>query len=306
MPIHHPHLIRPILPDERVLEVGPGAYPWPRADVLCDRFSRSDPEALSQDGFATRPTYNQPAIICERAGLPFKDAAFDYVVCSHVLEHVEPAELEQFINELVRVARGGYLEFPRYLLELQGDTQVHRWLMNVVDGEIRLLEKARVQPFVTLAATLIGNTYATLTRHSAGYQQVYREYGLLWVSGLEWRDRIAWRVVESWEELLAGDRSEDAIGRIAPREWEQARMSYRLRSAVRRRFGRRRDTAASGDAARPFPTWLPEVLRCPACGEAKMALEASTARCGACGAGFPVRDGEYLLGPAAGVSGVPR
>ena len=37
--------------------------------------------------------------------LPFSDKAFDYVICSHVLEHVEDPDL--LISELMRVSNTG-------------------------------------------------------------------------------------------------------------------------------------------------------------------------------------------------------
>ncbi len=42
--------------------------------------------------------------------LPFKDKEFDYVILSHVLEHVP--NLLEFKNELIRIAKSGYIELP--------------------------------------------------------------------------------------------------------------------------------------------------------------------------------------------------
>ncbi len=42
--------------------------------------------------------------------LPFKDKEFDYVILSHVLEHVP--NLLQFKDELVRIGKSGYIELP--------------------------------------------------------------------------------------------------------------------------------------------------------------------------------------------------
>lgn len=41
---------------------------------------------------------------------PFNDNQFDYVICSHVIEHVHNIDL--FFLELFRVAARGYLEYP--------------------------------------------------------------------------------------------------------------------------------------------------------------------------------------------------
>lgn len=45
-------------------------------------------------------------IICGSAiNLPYKDKAFDLVVSSDTLEHIEPEDVDQTINEIVRVAK---------------------------------------------------------------------------------------------------------------------------------------------------------------------------------------------------------
>ena len=45
--------------------------------------------------------------------LPFKDKEFDFVISSHVIEHVE--DFEFFINELQRISTKGYIELPTRL-----------------------------------------------------------------------------------------------------------------------------------------------------------------------------------------------
>ena len=45
--------------------------------------------------------------------LPFKDKEFDFVIASHVIEHVE--DFEFFIKELERISSKGYIELPSRL-----------------------------------------------------------------------------------------------------------------------------------------------------------------------------------------------
>ena len=47
--------------------------------------------------------------------LPFKDKEFDYVILSHVLEHVP--NLLTFKDELVRIGKSGYIELPTKLYD---------------------------------------------------------------------------------------------------------------------------------------------------------------------------------------------
>ena len=47
--------------------------------------------------------------------LPFKDKEFDYIILSHVLEHVP--NLLEFKDELVRIGKSGYIELPTKLYD---------------------------------------------------------------------------------------------------------------------------------------------------------------------------------------------
>jgi SAM-dependent methyltransferase len=54
---------------------------------------------------------------------PFEDKAFDYVICSHVLEHVPDPRL--FLDEMFRVAHRGYLEYPLLAYDYLYNFDVH-------------------------------------------------------------------------------------------------------------------------------------------------------------------------------------
>ena len=57
--------------------------------------------------------------------MPFADGAFDYVVCSHMLEHVvDPAAV---VAEMVRVAAAGYIEVPEAASAKILDFPSHLW-----------------------------------------------------------------------------------------------------------------------------------------------------------------------------------
>ena len=113
----------PVDNDAVVLDVGSGDKPSWRADVLLDRYvgaehagQRSGTDAAR----VTRPLFDAPA-----DDMPFADGAFDYAICSHVLEHVpDPAAV---IGELTRVARAGYIEVPEASSAKIIDFPSHLW-----------------------------------------------------------------------------------------------------------------------------------------------------------------------------------
>ncbi len=83
-----------IHPSDLVLEVGSGNNPNPRSDILVDRYLYDNGQRAG--GF--RIVVDRPFIIADGYKLPFKDKTFDYVICSHILEHME--DPEKFIAAL--------------------------------------------------------------------------------------------------------------------------------------------------------------------------------------------------------------
>lgn len=94
----------------KVLEIGPGYNPWFRSDVLCEKYLNDNTErqgALVRDG--------RPLIHADACNMPFEDKSFDFIFCSHIMQHVE--DIKGFLKEIQRVGKAGYLETPNYLFE---------------------------------------------------------------------------------------------------------------------------------------------------------------------------------------------
>ena len=119
--------------DDFVLEIGSGHNPRLRSDVLCDKFF----DGRERQG---KLIIDRPFIICDGEKLPFKDKTFDYIICSHVLEHAN--DPKQFIRELVRVSHKGYIETPSRLSEKVFDFPYHRWIITRERGILIFQRKA--------------------------------------------------------------------------------------------------------------------------------------------------------------------
>ena len=100
-----------------VLDVGSGGNPHPRADVLIDRLSGAEHRG------GDPMLIDRPAIIGDATKLPFKDKCFDYVIASHVLEHMPNPEI--FLSELQRVSKAGYIETPNFMCERLLPSRAH-------------------------------------------------------------------------------------------------------------------------------------------------------------------------------------
>ena len=86
--------------------------------------------------------------------LPFEDNYFDFVIASHVLEHVE--DYKFFINELERVSSKGYIELPTKLEDnlVFENKRDHLWQMDFDDDNSRLLISKKLQfmePILTVS-----------------------------------------------------------------------------------------------------------------------------------------------------------
>jgi SAM-dependent methyltransferase len=107
----------------RVLDIGSGPVPFHRATVLCERF-------LGPTGHRRGDvrTGGLPMVVADIHQLPFRDQAFDFVYCAHVLEHVVDPVLA--CREMMRIGRRGYLETPNFMkdtLFCQAELVEHRW-----------------------------------------------------------------------------------------------------------------------------------------------------------------------------------
>jgi len=108
----------PVGQDELVLEVGSGASPYFRANILCDAYEET------QERHFTPLVHDRPTVIAFVERLPFKDNAFDFCIASHVLEH--SADPERFLSEIQRVAKAGYIEVPDAFMERLTHYGFHR------------------------------------------------------------------------------------------------------------------------------------------------------------------------------------
>jgi len=111
----------------KVLDVGSGHNPHKRANVLVDRFILNN---FERSGQKIDMPEDKLLIQADGAALPFPSKIFDFVICSHVVEHIPIDELEAFCEELSRVAKAGYIETPSKWAEKLRHAPNHRWFVS--------------------------------------------------------------------------------------------------------------------------------------------------------------------------------
>lgn len=128
--VFHERRIAVPVPDHAlVLDVGSGDKPSWRADVLLDRYAGAEFSAQRSGRAAAR--VSRPLFDADAADMPFRDDAFDYAICSNLLEHVsDPVAVA---SELSRVARAGYIEVPEAASAKIVDFPSHVWWCRLED-----------------------------------------------------------------------------------------------------------------------------------------------------------------------------
>ena len=128
--------------DWKVLDIGCGYTANEFATTICDTQDLS--EFYKTKDF----------IKLDNKILPFKDKHFDFVIASHVLEHVDDPKF--FISELERVSTKGYIELPTKLEDnlVFENKKDHLWHMDFDDVNSKLLISKKIQfmePILTVS-----------------------------------------------------------------------------------------------------------------------------------------------------------
>lgn len=130
----------PVNSSDLVLDIGSGDKPHWRADILLDEFV-SKKDGIQRSG-SSDVAVPKPLVVAAMESMPFKDKAFDYVVCSHVLEHViDPAKA---IKEMMRIAKAGYIEVPFEGAAKIIDVPSHLWYCRWQNNQLIFTAKKSV------------------------------------------------------------------------------------------------------------------------------------------------------------------
>ena len=140
--IEHINSILDKNPNWNILDIGCGYRAHKKATVIADIQNFSD--------FYKKRKF----ILIKDKNLPFKDNEFDFVIASHVVEHVK--DFEFFIKELQRISSKGYIELPSRLSDnlVFENKNDHIWWFHYNDIENQLIASKRnqiIEPFITVS-----------------------------------------------------------------------------------------------------------------------------------------------------------
>ena len=153
----------------KILDIGCGYRANKHASVLADVQDLSD--------FYKEKTFIQ----IKEKKLPFEDKEFDFVIASHVIEHVE--DFEFFLKELERISTKGYIELPTRLgdnLVFENKTD-HIWWFTYDDNNNLITASKRnqlIDPFITVSMAKI-------------FEKIFRESLVI---ELAWEEIIEYKI----------------------------------------------------------------------------------------------------------------
>lgn len=274
-----------IKPNDLVLEIGSGNNPHPRADILCDRYLTKNIERAG----AFSIVVDRPFVVCDGCRLPFADQSFDYIICSHILEHMErPAA---FLNEVMRVGKAGYIEVPSALSERLFGWNFHRWYCTWRGRRLVMVPKTEGERF--------GGFFHRLIAQNIWFRRFFEKYEKMFYVRFEWRRRVPFII----EHKPMGHRTlatldanaysllkraypesrKDALFYIA---WIKRRIKRKIRKELRRvRWRFREQFDRSG-----IISDLERILVCVSCGSAVVLNKHhDTLVCKACKIMYPIR-----------------
>jgi len=258
-----------------VLEIGSGHNPNTRSDVLCDKFIDDDEQ---RGGMIVT---DRPMVEADGQFLPFADGAFDYVICLHVLEHVEDPHL--LLSEIMRVSSRGYIETPSEIGERIYGWHYHNWIVNQIDDRLVLQKNEKRAEF--------GQLFHTLAARDKYWRKFHITHHNLFLVQYEWEDKIDYEILDQQESALDLKSSKTIEELLTHTHSKHIHDEFllTLKSAVPRSIVSRAKSILAKSRSRQTKP-LKEILVCPLC-KGEITWEEQNLNCTFCEQSYPIIDG---------------
>jgi len=250
-----------------VLEVGSGGNPYYRSNVLVDAYEQTA-ERHWVPLISDRPT-----VLAFTEKLPFKDNAFDFVVASHVLEHSK--DPENFLKEIQRVSKAGYIEVPDAFMERINPYPDHRLEITVRQGKLIIRKKKGWQESPDVVELYEDRAKKIVT------QEVIPNHPFEFHVRYYWQDKIDYEIINPESSVI--DVKDEMTNAMPKKMSFKGLVQAKVLLIVRRFFSQR---------TRNSKIDLTALLRCNNCLQSdQLYKKKNVLCCHACGSEFAIRNG---------------
>lgn len=149
-------------PQWKVVDIASSNAGWKYADVFTDIRDYSKYYNKKYNG-------KKLFVRCDIMNTPFKDKEFDFIIASHILEHViNPV---RFCNELARIGNKGYIEIPTPLWDnlvngAETSKYGHKWWITFDDLDNHIVFNRKVDVVDKFLSMLEHNIHMAWFRDS--------------------------------------------------------------------------------------------------------------------------------------------
>lgn len=181
--------------DARVLDVGSGGWPFTRATELADKYPEATTHRVEDIVRDQRPFHE-----VDLEKLSFGDDSYDFIFCSHVLEHLDNPGAA--MRELMRVGKRGYIEVPTRLSDVMFNfTRLrnhHRWHGLVVGKTVLLVE------WNDWERQDLGNVYfnALQSEYANAFQEFFERNRMLFFASIHWDECFDFLVIDKQGKVI--------------------------------------------------------------------------------------------------------
>lgn len=175
---------RKVLPGYRVskndlvIDIGSGDKPFWRANVFFDNLSLDN---LQRSTYGNTISTIGNFVNGDITKTKFKDKAFDFSYCSHVLEHVERPDLA--IKEIVRISKAGYIEIPNGIIDLINPFYSHLWFVFLHKNKLFFYRKS-------------DKLHNVLSKNSVDYISLLNKINKPFIH-LYWKNKINYEIINT-------------------------------------------------------------------------------------------------------------
>lgn len=249
--------------NDLVLEVGSGNHPFVRADVLLDKFQYDSTRTGSL-------IMDRPLVLADAGKLPFRSKSFEFVYCSHVLEHLENPK--DCLEEMMRVGHRGIIITPSEGYEKIVPFRYHRWFVSLKNDKLILEQKPRA--IFDPAIAQVWQGCKSISTFWKFYDKNIENFSVIY----HWQEKIEYEIYFSTE--IDSQSFETPVYEQITEEGLKSKLKNKTLSligkAVRKIYSGRKN-------------WnLYELLPCPVCKDEIKIKENKTIACQNCEVEYPI------------------